>query len=172
SDTATLEGLVNPTGEGEVTFTLYKGPECEEEVASLGSPDNPVEARSEERRVGKESTEAGAHHWLTNNTGDANNDPANGVCEEEGENTNVEQATAKISTVADASVTVGAKIKDVATLTGLVNPTGKGEVTFTLYKGPECEEEVASLGSPDNPVEAEGEYTSEEFETTEAGAYH
>ena len=119
------------------------------------------------------STGAGEYHWIARFTGDANNNAAAGECLEEGENTEVEEASPEIATDATASVTVGAKIKDVATLSGLVNATGTGSVSFDLYKGEDCTEEtfVTTLKATPSSVTGSGAgngpYTSEEFDTTQ-----
>ena len=58
------------------------------------------------------------------------------------------------------AVTVGAKISDVATLSGLVSPSG-GAVTFDLYKGADCSapnKVGATLNATDNAVAANGTF--------------
>ena len=126
------------------------------------------------------ATGAGEYHWIARFTGDANNNAAAGECLEEGENSEVEEASPEIATDATASVTVGAKIKDVATLSGLVSATGTGSVSFDLYKGEDCTEETfvmtlkATPSSVTGSGAGNGPYTSEEFDTTSTGTgeYH
>ena len=180
SDVATLSGLINPTGAGEVTFDLYKGTECTEQTKVTTLKATPAKVNANGDYTSEEfdttSSGAGAYHWIAHFTGDANNNKADGKCLDTDENTEVKKASPGLLTKAPASVTVGAKISDVATLSGLINPTGAGEVTFDLYKGTECTEQtkVTTLKATPAKVNANGDYTSEEFDTTSsgAGAYH
>jgi hypothetical protein len=63
----------------------------------------------------------------------------------------------------------------VATLSGLVNATGAGAVSFDLYKGTDCSgAKLATLSASPASVTANGNYTSQSFNTTSSGAgsYH
>ena len=146
SDVATLSGLINPTGAGEVTFDLYKGTECTEQTKVTTLKATPAKSHANGDYTSEEfdttSSGAGAYHWIAHFTGDANNNKADGKCLDTDENTEVKKASPGLLTKAPASITVGAKISDVATLSGLINPTGAGEVTFDLYKGTECTEQT------------------------------
>ena len=150
-DVATLSGLVSPDGTGEVSFDLYKGEDCSEEnfLETLGSADNPVNANGEYTSDEFDTTASGAgtYHWIAHFSGDSNNKPVDGECEDENETTVVEKASPEIATEATPTAIVGEKIKDVATLSGLISPDGTGEVSFDLYKGEDCSEE----NSPRNP---------------------
>jgi hypothetical protein len=178
-DVATLSGLVSPDGTGEVSFDLYKGEDCSEEnfLETLGSADNPVNANGEYASDEFDTTSSGAgtYHWIANFSGDSNNKPVSGECEDENETTVVEKASPEIATEATPTAIVGEKIKDVATLSGLISPTGAGEVTFDIYKGSDCSgQKLTTLGANPDSVTANGNYTSESFNTASSGAgtYH
>ncbi len=176
SDVATLSGLVNPSG-GTVSFDLYKGEDCSDEaLATLNATPSSVEEDGEytSEEFDTTSSGAGTYHWIAHFSGDANNKPVDGECLEEDENTEVEKATPELVTSATASATVGQNISDVATLSGLVNPSG-GTVSFDLYKGADCSgQKLTTLNATDNPVGANGDYHSGNFDTTSSGAgtYH
>src|SRR5262249_62044350 len=78
---------------------------------------------------------AGHYHWIAHFTGDDNNNPVDGQCEEAGENTEVEKATPKLSTSATGSVTVGEEehTTEPHTLTNLASRLL--HVNNNLYKG-------------------------------------
>ena len=126
---------------------------------------------SENFDTGSASGGAGTYHWIAHFSGDANNKAVDGECDDENETTVVEEASPEIETEATPTAIVGENINDVATLSGLVSPTGDGEVTFDLYKGADCSEEnfIETLtATPDGrpaTVGANGNYTSENFDT-------
>lgn len=89
SDTPTLSGLIEPTGEGEVTFTLHKGSDCSQQnqVATLGSNPDAISADGDYTSEGfnTASTGAGAYHWIAHYSGDANNAPVQTGCSDPSE---------------------------------------------------------------------------------------
>jgi hypothetical protein len=178
SDVATLSGLVSPTGAGAVTFDVYKGADCSgTKLATLSATPASVTANGTFTSQNFDTTNsgAGAYHWIAHYSGDANNKAADGACLANGENTTVEKATPGLSTNATQSATVGQSIQDVATLSGLVKATGAGAVTFDLYKGTDCSgTKLATLSATPASVTANGNFTSQSFDTTTSGAgsYH
>src|SRR5262249_4626475 len=114
------------------------------------------------------TTAAGKVTWKAVYSGDANNEKTE-VCGGGGETTVVETAQPQITTSPVSGVTVGANIKDTATLSGLVSPTGTGTVTFKLYSDPECKTLVFS--STTGGIGANGTVASAEFATSEARTY-
>ena len=134
-DVATLSKLVSPTGKGSVTFDLFKGTDCSVKVTTLNATPSEVKENGKYTSEEFETTSAGEYHWIAHFSGDANNEKADGLCSDLKEKTTVNKAKPEIATEATESATVGEKIKDVATLSKLVNPTGKGSVTFDLFKG-------------------------------------
>ena len=127
SDVATLTGLVNPTGAGEVTFDLYKGEDCSgQSWKRLGATPASVSAKTANYTSDEfDTTSLRRRHLpldrplLRRRQQQRRSD---GECLEEDENTDVEKPTPGLATKATASAVVGEKISDVATLTGLVNP--------------------------------------------------
>src|SRR5207249_444646 len=169
-DTATLSGLVAAIGtEGTVTFRLYSDEECNNEVfksvatgvgsnTSYGSPTEYT------------TTAPGTYYWRAFYSGDANNEAASTPCKDAGESSVVEKAKPGIKTTATSPVTVGSNIKDVATISGLVEPTGKGTITFKLYSDSECKVEVFSSTSAG--VSVNGKVNSGEYTTKATGTYY
>src|SRR5262249_42857912 len=91
-------------------------------------------------------------------SGDANNEKAE-TCGGAGETTTVNKAKTTNETAAEAAVTVGAKVKEEATLRGWVNTLVGGEVTFTAFSNAKCE--GPPLFGPDE-VEVPAGVTGEE----------
>ena len=171
-------GWSAPTGAGEVTFDLYKGADCSGQSSKPSAP-RPPRSPKTANTPPKTSTPpprgAGTYHWIAHFSGDANNEAVSGQCSDENETSVVEKASPEIATEATATATVGEDISDVATLSGLVCPTGAGELTFDIYKGADCSGQVLeTLGATPASVTENGEYTSEDFDTTASGAgtYH
>jgi hypothetical protein len=115
---------------------------------------------------------AGSYYWIASFSGDANNDPVTTACGDAGETSVVGPATPGITTTAVTPVTVGAMIHDTAHVTGLVNPTGAGTITFTLYSDPQCSSQVFTSGSTPASVTANGDYVSGDYTTVAAGSFY
>ena len=145
SDSATLSGLVNPVttgaGGGTLEFRLY-GPgdtTCAQSI--LPTPMILPLTYNGANTVGTATsfsftpTQAGVYRWRAFYSGDANNAPVSGLCNDASENTVVTPAQPTIATFASASITVSAgTLNDIATVGGLVNPVaGVGAVEFRLY---------------------------------------
>ena len=176
NDTAEITGLVNPSGTRSISFSFYDNANCDgtpiaqDTVEVNGNGEYTTEVPSSEL-----VKQAGTYYWFASYSGDDNNSPAQTGCSDEAEQVIVEKATPELETNATASAIVGEDIKDVATLSGLVSPTGDGEVTFDIYKGEDCSGQVLeTLNATPPSVEEDGDYTSEDFDTTSSGAgeYH
>jgi Ca2+-binding RTX toxin-like protein len=135
SDTATLTGLHNPTANGSVTFNVFAPGDtaCQN---PLTAPDavalDPITATA--TSTGFTPTAAGDHRWTASYSGDANNAPVSGACNDAGETSTVAKAQPAITTLASPNITVGAgSLSDQATVTGIVSPVGPQTVTFALY---------------------------------------
>jgi hypothetical protein len=170
-DEATLSGLVNTLEEGTVTFTAYTNDKCE--GAPLFGPDAvevPEDTTGEEKVHSSEFTTkaAGTITWKAVYSGDDNNEEVE-TCGGASETTVVNKAQPQITTSPVSGVTVGANIKDTATLSGLIEPTGTGTVTFRLFSDSTCKAEVFS--STTGGISANGTVSSGEFTTTEAVTY-
>jgi hypothetical protein len=167
-DTAKLEGLVDPTGIATVTFKAYSDSECKTTPLFESAP--MFDANGEVSSADYTTTATGTVYWIATYSGDANNLEAATKCGDTGESSLVEPTKPSISTKAVSPVTVGAAIHDTATLSGLVNPTGEGTVTFKLYSDEKCETEV--FKSTSAGVKANGNVESSEYTPTATGTYY
>src|SRR5262249_50905451 len=74
---------------------------------------------------------AGTYRFVASYSGDANNSPVSGACNDANESVAVGKASPAVSTQASADVTVGGSIHDTVTLTGGFSPTGS--ITVNVY---------------------------------------
>ncbi|MFC2037761.1 hypothetical protein ACFLYD_07345, partial [Chloroflexota bacterium] len=140
SDTATIGGLVNPTGLGTITFKLYSDDTCATQVwLNVVSNINADGDYSSDDHI---MDDPGTYYWRAFFSGDANNKVVDTPCKDANETSVVDKAQPEISTSAVTPVTVGEAISDTATIDGLVNPTGDGTITFKLYSDDTCATQV------------------------------
>jgi hypothetical protein len=130
SDTATLAGGAAPTG--SVTLTLY-GPN---DADCSGTPvftttKSGVSGPGSYTSASFAPTTAGTYRWIASYSGDSDNGPVSGACNDPGESVVVAKARPTLTTKASAGVLLGGLVRDTATLAGGVRPTGK--ITFRLY---------------------------------------
>ena len=168
SDTATLTGGSNPTG--NVTFNVY-GPNdltCAGPIAFTSS--NAVNGSAVATSSNFIPTQAGTYRWTASYPGDGNNNPVAGPCNAANETTTVIKASPTIATTASATVVVGNDVSDSATLASAFNATGS--IIFTLYgpNDPTCAN-APVFTSAAIPVNGNGPYGSGNFTTTQAGTY-
>lgn len=135
TDTATVSGGASPTG--LVAFELF-------------GPDDPMCTRlpfavSTASLAGGTATSApvtltqgGTYSWIATYSGDDANDSAAGVCGDPNETVRlaIDDRRPSLTTQASPDVHAGGSVDDVATLTGVANPSPTGVVTFSLY-GPD-----------------------------------
>jgi hypothetical protein len=111
---------------------------------------------------------AGVYRWIASYSGDSNNNPASGQCNDANESVIV-KASPTISTQASPDVFLGGSISDTATLASGTAPTGT--ITFTLF-GPDNE---TCSGPPiftsTKTVNGNGSYTSDSFTPSSQGTY-
>jgi archaellin len=167
-DTATLSGGYSPSG--TVTFKLY-GPEnssCTGSPAFTSSGVSVSNASAESAEFAP--TAPGTYRWTAEYSGDANNSSTTEACNGTNESVTVSKAAPTLSTTASGPVTVGAKIKDTATLSGGASPGGT--IVFKLYAPGDsgCHNAISNSG----PITVTGNdnYESGENPTSEVGAYH
>jgi hypothetical protein len=173
TDTATLLSGISPTG--SITFRLY-GPDdatCSNAPVFTSSA-VPVNGNgSYVSAPAYQPTAIGTYRWIASYTGDANNNPITGACNDVGESVVVNQATPSITTQASPNVVIGGSVTDTATLSGGFNPTGS--ITFRLY-GPSttvsCTAGNLVFTSNPVPVAGNGAYVSAPaFTPTVPGTY-
>ena len=188
SDTATVSGLVNPvTGlaAGTVEFRLYGPDDATCAAALFTSSSRPLTINLDNTAGTATSasftpTAAGTYRWRAFYSGDANNAPVAGACNDANESTVVGPAAPTIATQASAGFTLGAgTLSDTATVSGLVNPvTGlaAGTVEFRLYGPDDATCTTAVFTSSNRPLTLDaggttGTATSEQFTPTASGTY-
>jgi Ca2+-binding RTX toxin-like protein len=138
SDTATVSGLVNPPGRDAVTFELFgpddslcAGPALATESAALVLDGPQTGGTAVAANVTPASP--GVYRWRATFEGDANNAIVAGTCGGPAETTTVAKSSPTITTVAGADITFGEQLSDDVTVSGLVNPSGGGNVTFNAF---------------------------------------
>ena len=170
SDTATLSGLVDPTGAGTVTFALYPNPGCT--GTPLYTHSSAGVAATGNLGSGSYTTTSAnvsGDYWTASYTGDANNKQVSEGCGASNETTVVNRANPSLATSATSSVTIGGAISDTATLTGLVDPDETGVVAFGLFTNTHC------LGLPvyeSVAPESNGTVNSGSYRPTTPGSYY
>jgi uncharacterized protein YkwD len=174
TDSATVSGRGTPLAGATVVFSLY-GPDdatCSGPLAATSTVLYPV-AGGPVTAMPFTPMAAGTYRWIASYSGDANDHPASGACNDAGESTVVAKATPSIATTASAGLALGAgTLTDSATLTGISNPVGGATVTFRLF-GPSdaaCAGAVVSTSTVAYPVGA-GSATSSAFTPMAAGTY-
>ncbi len=176
ADNVTVSGRVSPQQGATVDFRVY-GPN---DATCSGAPvfeslnlPYPV-AGGPVVSAPFTPTSAGLYRWIASYSGDANNNPVSGACNDTNESTVVTPAAPTIETVASPNISLGGGLlADSATVSGRVNPQPGATVDFRLY-GPNdvtCTgaSVFESLGVP-YPV-AGGPVTSTAFVPTAAGDY-
>ncbi len=136
TDEATVSGRVNPLAGATITFRLY-GPN---DATCSGAPVFASVAVAYPVAGGPVTspaftpTAAGTYRWIASYSGDANNAPVSGACNDPNESTFVASGTPTITTLASPNITLGAgTLTDTAIVSGRVNPLAGATVTFKLY---------------------------------------
>jgi hypothetical protein len=167
-DTATLSGGFSHTG--QIVFKAF-GPgdaTCANTPAFTFTV-NSVQAAVASYESGNFTpATAGTYRWTAEYSGDANNNGATSACNAPNETSTVSQAITGLSSTATSGA-VGAAIKDTATLSGGVSPTGT--LTFKAF-GPNdatCAETAAYTNTV--TVAGNAQYGSGDFATSQAGTY-
>ncbi|MDQ6726001.1 MAG: Ig-like domain repeat protein, partial [Actinomycetota bacterium] len=169
-DTATVTGF-NPTG--TVTFRLFSDAACTVQVPG-GTSTNPVSATNPTTSTATSNNftlnATGTYRFVATYNGDTNNAVVTTACADPAEQVVITTAQPTIVTQASATVPAGGPlpIRDVATVSGGVNPTGT--VTFQVFNNPTCSAPVVfSSTNPLNPVTRQA--TSDAFVPLTAGTY-
>jgi CSLREA domain-containing protein len=168
NDVATLAGGINPTG--TITFNLYppSNPQCTAPVVQAITDVNGNGQYSPPNAF--TSIAIGTYRWKATYSGDANNDPVAGTCNDANEQIEVIKASPTLTTRASGAIVVGAgTLTDTATLSGGYQPTQN--ITFSLY-GPDdanCSGPVVTQRFIF--VNGNGQYTTLPFTPIIAGTY-
>ncbi|HET7029765.1 MAG TPA: hypothetical protein VFI34_04600 [Candidatus Limnocylindrales bacterium] len=168
ADSASLTGATSDAG-GSITFKAY-GPgdtDCSN-AAAFTSSAFPVNGNGSYGPASFTPATAGTYRWIASYTGDAKNASATGQCNDTGETDTVNKVSPQIATQASASVVVGGKISDTATVSGGSSPSGS--VTFVLYAPGDTTCQTPIFTSANRPLSS-GAATSAEYTTTQAGTY-
>jgi subtilisin family serine protease len=165
-DTATLLGGTSPTG--TISFQLYASSdeECSKPIGEALSVSVTKGNGAYESPDITEST-PGSYQWVASYSGDTNNAPAKGACNDPNEQVIV-QAQPSISTTASGAVAVGGQIHDTGHLSGGFSPTGT--ITFKLYTASDrsCSSPLASSMTT---VNGNGDYDSPPVTTSSIGEF-
>jgi hypothetical protein len=117
---------------------------------------------------------AGTYRWTASYSGDANNLPIAGLCNDANENVDVTKVTPTIATTASPNVAIGAgQLTDTALVSGRVNPVAGATIDFRLYGPNDATCAGAAVFTALNvpyPV-AGGPVTSAAFTPATAGTY-
>lgn len=173
TDTATVSGRVGPLA-STVSFSLF-GPDDDTCAGPAIFTDTDVALPTTTNSVtsaGYTPTEPGTYRWIATYSGDANNLPAAGECNDAGESTVVEKAQPVLATDAGGDVSIGDELTDTATVTGRVS-AGDATLDFRLY-GPnddDCSGDAIfeQLGVPF--AATDDSITSDGFTPTATGTY-
>ena len=172
-DTIVVSGLVNPQLGATVDVRLY-GPNdatCSGAPVFTTAVPYPV-GGGPVASSGFTPTVAGVYRWVATYSGDANNAPVSGACNDANESVTVSSATPTIATNTSATVDLGAQLIDIAIVSGRVNPLPGATVTMRLY-GPNdgiCSGAPAFESVVPYPVSG-GPVTSAPFTPTVGGVY-
>jgi hypothetical protein len=165
-DSATLLGGSSPTG--TISFQLYASSdtECSKPIgATLSTSVTKGNGTYESPDI----TESipGSYQWVASYSGDTNNAPAKGACNDENEQVIV-QAQPSITTTASGAIAVGGQIHDTAHLSGGSSPTGT--ITFKLYAASDrsCSSPLASNMAT---VNGNGDYDSQPVTTSSVSEF-
>jgi hypothetical protein len=172
TDSATVSGGAgNPTPTGSVTFKAYSDSSCTTQVYTDTEPLSGGTATA----AGFKPTGTGTYYWVDTYSGDGHYAAAgpypgaagSTACSSDPlEQSVVSPKQPTISTTATTPVTLGASIKDTATVSGGSSPTGT--VTFKLYDNSSC---TAPAVFTDTETLSGGSATSASFTPAAAGDY-
>lgn len=133
TDTATVSGRVGPLA-STVSFSLF-GPDDATCAGPAIFTDNnralPTTSDSV-TSAGYTPTAPGTYRWIASYSGDANNLPATGACNDAGESTLVDKAQPVLATNAGDNIAIGGQLTDTATVTGRVSAAA-ATLDFRLY---------------------------------------
>ena len=171
TDTATVSGRVNPVAGATVAFNLYAPGDATCSGTPIFTSTVAIDLGGTATSGGFTPTAAGTYRWRASYSGDANNAPVAGACNDANESVVVNPTNPTIATVASANVGIGGQISDVATVSGRVNPVAGATVAFNLYPpgDPACAGPAVFTSTV--AINPDGTATSAAFTPTAAGTY-
>lgn len=180
SDTATLSGGNNPTG--NVRFQLFGPDDATCGGGAIFSSTVAVNGTGDYTSASFTPTKPGVYRWIAIYSGDSANARVNTACNEANESVTVSatptptptpgatpKATPAVTTQTTSDVTLGGSVSDTATLSGGSSPTGN--VSFQLF-GPDDEAcGTQAVFTSTVAVSGAGNYSSASFTPAAAGTY-
>ena len=169
SDTATLSGGKAPTG--TITFRLYGPNDAICDNTAIFTTEKSVDGNGSYTSATFTPTAIGTYRWIASYSGDDNNKPAAGHCNDENEKVVVTTPPAQtsISTNASGTVELTGHVSDTATLSGGTEPGGT--ITFKLYGPNDANCDTDPVFTVTKSVDGNGDYLSGNFTPTAAGVY-
>jgi len=153
-----------------VTYTVYDNNTCTSNANDINAGTANVDKTTghipDSNSI--QFNKAGTYYWQASFSGDDDNGAVKSSCTSE--TLTVSKAQPGITTTAVTPVTVGDKIHDTATISGLVSPDGTGKITFSLYNSAGCHA-AAVFTSTSAGVSANGNVQSGDFTTTAQATY-
>ncbi|MFK7917608.1 MAG: LPXTG cell wall anchor domain-containing protein [Ilumatobacter sp.] len=138
TDTALVSDRESAVAGAMITFSAYgpNDPSCTGTPAFTSTVSQPI-ADGPVTSEAFTPTAQGTYRWIAVYSGDANNEPASGACNDANESVVVTPAQPTITTEASAEQPLGAgTLTDTATVSGRVGAVAGGTVTFNLF-GPD-----------------------------------
>ncbi len=166
-DTATLSGALQPVG--TIGFQVFGPDDATCAARAVFTSTTAVAGNAAYQSAAFAPVAAGTYRFVTSYSGDVNNAPRPGLCNEANESVVVYQATPTIVTTASATVPAGGTISDSATLLGAFSPTGT--VSFLAFGPDDATCARAAAFRSTRPVTITGHSASGPFARARAGTY-
>jgi hypothetical protein len=175
TDTATVNGRVNPQPGGTVTFALHGADDVDCARPAVFTSVVPVPADSNTVTSAAFVPQfPGNYRWRASYSGDSGgNPPVSAQCNAPNESVYVTQKPTTVSTTASPSIVIGSgQLTDTAVVLGRGGPMSSSTVSFRLYgpEDPTCSRPIFESDDVPYPI-AGGPVTSAAFTPTIAGTY-
>ena len=167
TDTATLSGTINPTG--NIVFSLFGPNNATCAGPAVFTSTKPVTANGNVTSDPFTPSAPGTYRWIAAYSGGNGNAAVSTACNDANESVQVAQRVPTLTTTASANVPLGGAISDTATLAGGFNPTGT--IVFNVF-GPNddtCANPPVFTNS--KTVTGNGSYKSDPFTPATPGLY-
>jgi hypothetical protein len=161
SDTATMSGGYNPTG--DVTFALYEEDTCITAVSGVGGT-VALSGGSATYSTTWTPLAVGDYFWQVQYLGDANNNGTDAIC-----NGPTDEQLDVVKASPGGTTQPSAQIRDTFTITGGYDPSGT--VDFSLWKSSDCLTEQVGSTDTGNSLTG-GSATSDWFDVVSGQTYY